>query len=342
MKKLIVLFFPLLLFIIFYSCNKDNSSVVAPTKKDDNVKLQKKNKWPKKIYDSTYGEIVIDYNVITPSKYPCGIKDTYGWGWDHYQSKVGRYLGIWTGIKTPSQLYQKYGFNQFFIGDRQAALSAGFKEDSLMGGINFAPTSVDQYGRLGYYHLDEPIEKGASPENIRWIAQYIHDYYPSSKLMLSSYKSIPSATSLSYLSVLTNASNTYIMCDQYYDGTIWYGHDQRQFWTDYKNFYTPPRVPAHWISGLTDGAQGDFPMLFGHANNLGVNSLWLFMLTSNDPYVIDQFCFSGWNNGWLRKFEQYYCIEWHCDYGCECDPSNPGDWYVYKVWPLGNTREVFP
>jgi len=69
---------------------------------------------------------------------------------------------------------------------------------------------------LGYYHLDEPIEKGASSENIRLIAQYIrliaqyiHDYYPSSKLMLSGYKPRPSATSLSYFSVLANASNTY-------------------------------------------------------------------------------------------------------------------------------------
>lgn len=104
---------------------------------------------------------------------PCGEKQTYGWGFDHYQSKVGKYLGIFTALKTPSELYNKYGFNQLFIGDKQAALSAGFKADSLMGGINFSPASVAQYGYVKYYHLDEPIENGATPENIRWIAQYI-------------------------------------------------------------------------------------------------------------------------------------------------------------------------
>lgn len=342
MKPLLIsLTFFLLLFIIFSNCSKESNPVITPTEKNQNAFLEKKKKkWPAVIYDSTYGEIVMDYNVVIPTAFPCGIKDTYGWGFDHYQSKVGKFLGIWTTLKTPSELYYKYGFNQLFIGNKQAALSAGFKVDSLMGGINFSPSSVDQYGYVKYYHLDEAIENGASAEDVRWIAQYIHDYYPNSKLMLSSYKN-SMGYYLQYLEVLNNASNTYIMCDQYYDGTIFYGADQRQFWTDYKNIYTHPRVPAHWISEEIDGSQGDFSRLFGHANNLGINSLWLYMFNSTGNYF-NQFCSSAWYNGWLRKFEQYFCIEWHCDYGCECDRDDPNDWYVYRIWPLGSFREVFP
>ena len=192
-------------------------------------------------------------------------------------SVTGKYLGIWTSLKSPYELYHKYGFNELFIGDRQTALNAGFKADSLMGGINMSTSSVDQYGSIGYYHFDEPIEQGYSASNILWIASYIHDYYPNSKLMVSSYKSPGDPYySSNYLNILFNASNTRIMCDQYYDGTIWYGHDQRQFWIDFKNFYSIIKNTANWISLDIDHDGGDYPALFAEADNLGINNLWVY------------------------------------------------------------------
>jgi len=57
MKPLIVSSVLFLFFLMIFShCSKDSNSVVASAEKDKNVNLQKKDKWPKKIYDSTYGE----------------------------------------------------------------------------------------------------------------------------------------------------------------------------------------------------------------------------------------------------------------------------------------------
>lgn len=123
------------------------------------------------------------------------------------------------------------------------------------------------------------------------------------------------------------------MCDQY-DG------DQRNLWSGFRN-YVGIRNPSNWIHTRRDQTN-EFSQLIGHANNLGINSLWLFIGGDGIPANVPTFCDKSWRNGWLRKFERYYCIEWHCNYGCECDPSDPGDWYVYKIWPFNSTREVYP
>ncbi len=46
-----------------------------------------------------------------------------------------------------------------------------------MGNVNFSPGSVDQLGYLKYYYLDEPIERNGTVEGVRWLAQFIHEYY---------------------------------------------------------------------------------------------------------------------------------------------------------------------
>lgn len=123
-----------------------------------------------------YGEP--DSNEVGIKALPCDYYSTNIYQFDKYQSKPGKWLGIWTNLKTQSDLYHKYGFTQLFVSNyqaKQSAISAGFKVDSLMGGINFSPSSVSQYGYLKYYHLDEPIEHDAYPEDIRLIGQYIHN-----------------------------------------------------------------------------------------------------------------------------------------------------------------------
>ncbi|NWF90194.1 MAG: hypothetical protein HXY50_12130 [Ignavibacteriaceae bacterium] len=80
MKQLIIssIFF-VISFVLFSTCSNDGNPVVTPTKENENAFLEKKKKkWPEVIYDSTYGEIVMDYNVITPMAAPCGEKTTYG------------------------------------------------------------------------------------------------------------------------------------------------------------------------------------------------------------------------------------------------------------------------
>ena len=118
MKPLIIssVFF-IISFVLFSTCSKESNPVVAPTEKNENTTLEKKkNKWPAVIYDSTYGEIVMDYNVITPMAAPCGEKQTYGWGFDHYEPQSGKALGIWPNHNTgPDQWIEyrtKWGFTQ--------------------------------------------------------------------------------------------------------------------------------------------------------------------------------------------------------------------------------------
>lgn len=96
MKPLIVsLVLFLISFFLFSTCSKDSNPVNTPTEKNENVSLEKKkNKWPAKIYDSTYGEIVMDYSVITPMAGSCGWKQTYGWATHHFEPSQVRLLAF--------------------------------------------------------------------------------------------------------------------------------------------------------------------------------------------------------------------------------------------------------
>lgn len=146
-----------------------------------------------------------------------------------------------------------------------------------------------------------------------------------------------------------------MMCDQYYDGTIFYGDDQRPYWTWFKNNYSSSRVKSHWIHLLIDGIQNDFNMLFDHANGLRINMLWLFAGDANNGWpgieetltlanyntYLAQFCNTAFNKGFLRKFEikviRYY----------RCQARDCNDCYETNTWEMynktyGEGREVYP
>lgn len=349
MKKIILIFFISLLSV---SCNDYGLNEVIAKKDEISNGINSDNTISEKTLDSTKRLS----KVIVPLKAECGYKDVIVWGIDHYQSKSGKYLGIWTGLKSYSDLYRKYGFTQLFVSgynDLQNAISAGFKRDSIMGGISFASSSVDQYGYLKYYHLDEPVENGAYPSYIRWIASYVNGLFPNSLVMMSSYRSpstwkiYPNGSNGSYQyfykdQVMNLASNTRIMNDKYTD---WFNNpvDQRVDWSDFKNAYGIKNF-ANWISLDKDHEDGQYGELLGHANNIGINSLWIYSLGSGNSGFIDEFCETAWSNRWLRKFIRKYIYEYHCySTNCDfCDPSVPEDWYLYKIWDMGQVTEVFP
>lgn len=349
MKK-VLLIFTITLFIV--SCN-DNGLNESNTKNENISNNQNSyNKNSEVILDSVKS---LD-KVIDPKKPPCGYKDVTVWIHDYYRSIPGKYLGIWTGLKSYSDLYMKYGFSQLFVSgatDMQNAISAGFKRDSLMGGINYSPSSVDQYGYLKYYHLDEPVENGVYPSDIRWIASYVFSDHPNSLVMMSSYRSpstwtmYPDGSNGTYAyfyrdQVMNLASNTRIMNDKYVG---WFNEpiDQRSDWTDFKNAYGIKNC-ANWISLDKDHDDDQYEELLGHANNLGINSIWVYGLGSGNPGYIDEFCSAAWYQGWLRRFVRKYIYEYHCSYPdpCDCDPQLPDGWYLYKVWDMGEVKEIYP
>lgn len=353
--KMYFVFFLVFSSLLYFSCNEDNSVSINPETKK--ITLQK-SKW-KLVTDSTIIDKIKKNKFKTDSivigAYPCGVKDVYVWGTDHYEITNGKYLGILPQNFSQSSYnsYKNfYGFNQIIVASTQHiswALNAGYTRDFLMGNVNFSPGSVDQLGYLKYYYLDEPIERNGTVEGVRWLAQFIHEEYPTSLLMLGSYKlptdwyDILTGTTYGqlYSSILNNASNTRMMCDQYYDGTVFYGPDQVPHWNAFKNSYGQSRVFTHWISGDIDGGeQNQFGYLLDAATNLGINNLWLFMGGSGNSSFIDWFCDVAHQKYWMNKYERRYCIEYRCSYSnpCECDPTLPDGWYIYKVWDLGQVR----
>jgi hypothetical protein len=373
MKPLIVsLIFFLISFVLFSTCSKDSNPVVTSTEKNKNLSLEKKKKnWPAVIYDSTYGEIVMDYNVITPTAFPCGIKDTYGWGWDHYQSKAGKYLGIQKEQSFWADAYNKYGFTQIGIynrTERDIARNIGFKWDSMFVWLNNYSSAINTindvnygFGEIKYvrnFFVDEPIERNTwAVSNLQNIAEYLYNNIALSKMYLVSYKwptvpyTLPGPTyGYMYNQVLNFKPNTYIMCDEYH-GNCFGNVDP--YWTEFRSYYGTNKSKSNWMhvvinngygnfAGPCPGTSNNFYDLFGDANDSGINSLWLYAQNTGSSQDLRIFGESAWQRGWLRKFERYFCIEWHCDYGCECDPTDPDVWYVYKIWPFNDTREVFP
>lgn len=362
MKSLIIssIFF-LISFILFSTCSKESNPVVAPTEKNENVALEKKNKWPEKIYDSTYGEIVMDYNVITPTAYPCGVKDTYGWGRDHFEPKAGKLVGVWPyeyTLANLTTLRTKWGYSHIFFGydfdnsKWNIVTSAGYTLDKIMisvGQIADANRAslISQRGNAYAYYVGEPADQNHSMGGVR---SALNQYGYTSLFVIDGYKR---TYGLDYAVQMSDK----VLFSSYHHWWetlpgVWvslpYNLDQRSDWSDMKNRYGN-KFSMSWIN---TSEISEFYNLFGHAANLGLNGVWIYgyMYEEDEIYYPNPHYNDQWENisnaafysGFLRKFEQYFCIEWHCNYGCDCDRSDPDVWYIYKIWPLGSTREVFP
>ncbi len=189
---------------------------------------------------------------------------------DHFKEKSGKWLGLWDGYNKIG--YQnsrtKWGFTKYFVSSenvRTSAINAGYNPDNIMAAVftnNFSYWFTP--GTYKAYHLDEVFERGSlSRSQVVSMANTLDMYYDHAKLFLSSYKIRNDVYDKvdDYQYVLNNTLNTYLMCDQYYDGSIWYGNDQRPYWNKFNDCYGC-RVLSHWLSLDIDGSQGDFQRLF--------------------------------------------------------------------------------
>ena len=287
---------------------------------------------------------------------------------DHYKQKTGKWLGIYDQhkYKSYSELYTKWGFTNYFVSTKtqrdDAVNKGGFDPDSIMANVVAYSNGQFSYppGEYKYYFLDEPFERQKEPLTVDQVINIAHDIShtnSSAKLLISSWKRVGSIWSWGYSTVLSNAPNTQMMCDQYHDGSIFCGNDQRDYWTTYKNYYSSGRVKSHWISLYIDGDDGDFDQLIGHANNLGINTLWLYagnkgtgacddgeiLTESIYKRYLDDFCAYAFNSGWLRKFVREYRYYWHCYFPgdpCYCQ-SHPEEWQLVRIDDMHTVKEVF-
>jgi hypothetical protein len=297
---------------------------------------------------------------IEPMGYLCGTWDRVMWVPDKYIAYPGVKIGI---LLYPEftmsdddwkDLYRKYGFNMITIHDLNQAnyfKTLGFKQDSLMAIVNRDNGNIPS-GTYKYYFIDEPVEHDKDALVLA-LSQYLLQINPAAILSMSSYTSSTSR----YNMILNSRPNTRMMCDNYFDWDLinWCEDDQRSWWTTFQDDYSS-RNYAHWVSLIHDDME--FRDLFGHASNLGLNTMWVYA-GGNEPATcvpqgtltreiyeshLHHLMSGAWQAGWVRRFERKYIYEYRCSLPnpCDCVRDNPNGWYLYKKWPFNEWREVYP
>ena len=78
----------------------------------------------------------------------------------------------------------------------------------------------------------------------------------------------------------------------------------------------------------------EFDVLFGHAQNLGLNTVWIYSLDSHQYDQFEYISNAAYYHGFLRRFlrkwrEKYRC---NCRNGCKTIPPGEGCWeYQGKI-----------
>lgn len=314
MKQLIIssIFF-VISFALFSTCSKESNPVVTPTEKNENATLEKKKKkWPEVIYDSTYGEIVMDYYAIVPMAGPCGEKTTYGIALHHFEPKAGKKIGVWPyefNLTNLTNLRTKWGYSGIFVQPDQTqydlAQSAGFSTSNMMMSIGFTTNyeqyidAVDNYNAK-YYYVGEAVEHSCwgnedvdqrlyNPSELYQISTYIHSHpnRQGSAFVSDGYKRCSHLDVLSYyvdILMYSSYSNWYqpflaTPCNPNMswgppmENAFWEGSsDQRSSWSDMKSRYGN-KFKQTWIN---TSEITEFGALFGHAANLGLSEVWVY------------------------------------------------------------------
>lgn len=363
MKNSFTIFLAIIILTLFNSCSdKKTESPTTPNIVEQNS--QKETFLSKKVKEI---KIPIgfheDSTQIQIYAYQCGYKQVRGWAITKYAPIDGKFLGIWASNSSPTwnDLRNKYGFSQIAVWDMPSyntAKQIGFADDKIMVLIpnySSAYSLINSINRVQYYHVDEPFEREMyNTTTLRAVATMIHDANPSGKMMMASYKWPTQPYNLpwtldtygdKYKSVLDFASNSYIMCDEYI-GNIW--GTPRDFWTKYRQYYGSNKNISQWINvqinNTYSGSGKSFSDLMGHANNLGMNNLWLYAYGISNPNNIYNFCNAAFYSGWLRGFAQNIILVYRCSYPnpCDCDPTLPDGWYLDEVHYEPGYFEVYP
>lgn len=338
-----------LIILFFITCSENDENLIINTSNKEDVKLNKE----------------IDEKPDTSGKaLDCNRRVIQVWEFEKYAPVAGKIIGISSSaFNSYEDLFDIYGFRGIMVnndGERIAAQNAGFELNKMMAPITANSFGYFSYpsGDFGYYHLDEALERDY-PVPINSVINIANDVYQNNSdayLLLSSWNRVGSSYSWGYSTILNSTYNTQIICDQYYDQTVWCGNDQTAHWTAYKNYYGASKVKSFWIHLLIDGQQNDFSMLFDKATTLGISNLWLYIGNAGDDWCGDSeqinntkyynylkgFCTEAWHRGWLR----YYVRKYYYYYSCyEPNPCSncifPDNFYLEEIIKSNEVKELF-
>lgn len=299
---------------------------------------------------------------IDPKALACDYYSLYVNEFDHYEKKNGKTLGIFNTkeiLISATELHNTWGFSGYMKGGQTKTelINIGYDYNNIMISVTINDGQYSLPSDIYYkYYVDEPFEKGTiTQSNLINLANAVYSINENASVIMGSYKDTRTYYE-QYMAVLSKTANSGMMCDQYYDGTIFYGHDQGSYWDWFKDNYGSAKANSNWIHILVDGIQGDFNMLFDKANSVGLNSLWLFagdanncnwyeingicenLTQSNYNKYLPQFCNSAFQKGWLRKFVKKYKYMYHCPeyYGdpCYCNETDSG-WQLAWIQYMG-------
>jgi hypothetical protein len=111
-----------------------------------------------------------------------------------------------------------------------------------------------------------------------------------------------------------------IGCNSSFESSVCGTDDPRNQWT-WLNNNSGGRFNFAWIK--TRESPNSMNLLFGHANNIGLSKLRIYV---EDSYGmpdrrLDLLCECAWENGWMRKFVKEVEQKWCCAQQ-HYDPSN--------------------
>ncbi len=268
-------------------------------------------------------------SLIQPNAEMCGWHTAYGWEYEYqYEPVNGKALGVWINYDylNQQQLYN-LGFRKIAIYNaeqRDEAYIAGFQYQNMMYMTDNYHKNIAYLGfkalntntiHINSCYIDEPFESSKLPQ---WSTSEIIDFsdslqnnYPSVKLFLSSFNwPVSSYYDWPIPQSVYSLDNIFIMCDQYQTNTS-------DIWTAFKNFYGSKNISnfmdLEYNKPGVGSSNGDFSTLFGRANGLGINDIWLYANNYDNITLVDQFCDAAWSNGWLTKFRKRIIITWRCD-----------------------------
>ncbi len=257
----------------------------------------------------------------------------------HYLPVANKTLGIWPDTDTWMNnkfavLHDKWGFSKVLIVSSSPgvdysfmynnALAAGFNMDNLLLVIwrsNYQ-YAIDNFPSK-YYYIGEAVEhdcagqptvgdKLYSATELSTISQYIKSKRPASKLVIDGYKRCSHliiaggiADKILYSSYVNWNSTGLPVChvnigwgDNWESPWLEGAGNQSDSWRDMKQKFGS-KFSWSWMHANGD----DYYDLFRTANELGLETIWLYSYDLVDPAKLEIFCNAAANAGWLQKVE---------------------------------------
>jgi hypothetical protein len=256
---------------------------------------------------------------------------TYEFGWiKYYEARNNKIVGIWphwnrwNNVEKLKELRTRWGFNYVLSYPLTSppvysnVLAAGYLPSQIM--VYFKPEAGYNYPDLlqfpqsyGYY-VDEPSERGFSLAWLTDAKNYIVTNFPGSQLFISGFKRTSNLNNMVSISdhVMFSSYKHWWLLLGFWVSCCPENPDQRSDWSDMKNRYGV-KFSTTWIGAHMD--MSDYDDLIGHAQNLGLNSIWLYQHQPFDNEVgdsnLEAFCSNAASKNFLNAFFQQVRDELH-------------------------------